>query len=98
MEECSRICCQNAVKNSLAIKKQNPDAQVFVLYRDIRTYGLMEDYYKEAREKGVIFMRFPEENPPRIEKTEDGLSVTTVDHILQPALFRPGKSHKRVYR
>ena len=57
-KNCSRICCQSAVKNALIIKEKNPDTQVFVLYRDIRTYGLLEDYYKEAREKGVIFIRF----------------------------------------
>ncbi len=57
-ENCSRICCQSAVKNALAIKKLNPDAAIYILYRDIRTYGLLEDYYKEAREKGIIFIRF----------------------------------------
>ena len=54
-QNCSRICCQNAVKNALAIKKLNPDTMVFVLYRDIRTYGLLEDYYTEAREAGRDF-------------------------------------------
>jgi len=82
-ETCSRICCQNAVKNALAIKKQNPDAQVFVLYRDIRTYGLLEDYYTEAREKGVIFIRFNKEEPPRVAAADDGLRITVKDHILQ---------------
>ncbi len=52
---CSRICCQTAIKNALNIKKLNPEAEVYILYRDIRTYGLLEDYYKEAREKGVFF-------------------------------------------
>ncbi len=55
---CSRICCQNAVKNALLIKKKNPDTQVFILYRDIRTYGLMEEYFTKARELGVMFFRF----------------------------------------
>ena len=67
---CSRICCQSAVKNALKIKSLNPDAQVFILYRDIRTYGLMEDYYKEAREKGVLFSRFDPQNPPQAELTD----------------------------
>ncbi len=82
MQECSRICCQNAVKNALAIKEQSPDTQVFVLYRDIRTYGQMEDYYREAREKDVIFIRFKEEEPPIVEKSGDGLVVRVKDHIL----------------
>ena len=54
---CSRICCQAAVKNAIHIKKLNPEAQVYILYRDIRTYGLLEDYYQEARKLGAIFFR-----------------------------------------
>lgn len=80
---CSRICCQNAVKNALAIKNQNPDAQVFILYRDIRTYGLLEDYYTEAREKGVIFIRFDADTPPKVETAAEGMQVTVKDHVLQ---------------
>jgi heterodisulfide reductase subunit A-like polyferredoxin len=59
---CSRVCCQTAVKNALHIKEEYPDAQVFVLYRDIRTYGLLEDYYTEARRQGVFFFRFDPED------------------------------------
>jgi len=82
-ENCSRICCQSAVKNALHIKKLNPDAQVFVLYRDIRTYGLLEEYYTEARKQGVIFIRFDKDAPPTVEATSEGLVVTVKDHILQ---------------
>jgi heterodisulfide reductase subunit A len=63
---CSRICCSMAVKNALKLKKQNPDANVIVLYRDIRTYGFREKYYKQAREAGVIFMRYEKDYPPVI--------------------------------
>jgi heterodisulfide reductase subunit A-like polyferredoxin len=80
---CSRICCQNAVKNALLIKKLNPRTQVFVLYRDIRTYGLMEDYYTEARRQGIIFMHFDENAPPEVSASENGMLVTVKDHILQ---------------
>ncbi len=83
MQECSRICCQSAVKNALHIKKENPDAKIFVLYRDIRTYGLLEDYYKEAREKGVFFIRFEDDAPPDVKASSDGIIVTLKDHILQ---------------
>ena len=55
---CSRICCQNAVKNALRIRELNPEARIFVLYRDMRTYGFQEEYYQKAREKGVIFCRY----------------------------------------
>jgi len=61
---CSRVCCQEAVKNSLAIKQANPKAQVFVLFRDIRTYGFDELGYQRAREAGVVFLRFDPERKP----------------------------------
>jgi heterodisulfide reductase subunit A-like polyferredoxin len=80
---CSRICCQSAIKNALAIKRRNPEAQVFVLNRDIRTYGLLEDYYTEARREGVVFIRFDTDAPPRVEKNGDAVTVTVKDHILQ---------------
>ena len=82
-ENCSRLCCQSAVKNALAIQKLNPDAQIYILYRDMRTYGLLEDYYKEAREKGIIFIRFAQQAPPEVKATSDGLAVFVKDHILQ---------------
>jgi len=80
---CSRICCQSAVKNALHIKELNPEADVFVLYRDIRTYGLLEDYYRQAREKGVMFFRYSREEPPVVEASENELLVTFKDHVLQ---------------
>jgi heterodisulfide reductase subunit A-like polyferredoxin len=79
---CSRVCCQTAIKNALHIKEMNPDTQVYILYRDIRTYGLLEDYYTQAREKGVLFFRFDPEDPPRVEPTEAGMQVTFTDHVL----------------
>jgi heterodisulfide reductase subunit A-like polyferredoxin len=82
-ENCSRICCQSAVKNALAVKKLNPDAEVYILYRDMRTYGLLEDYYKEARQQGVIFIRFTPEEPPEVSEDSEGLTVSVKDHILQ---------------
>ena len=54
---CSRVCCQAAVKNALHIRELNPEAKIFVLYRDMRTPGFEEDYYRKAREQGVIFVR-----------------------------------------
>jgi len=80
---CSRICCQAAVKHALAIKKLNPETQVFVLYRDMRTYGLMEDYYTKAREQGVIFILFDKDHPPVVAPDEKGVLVTVKDHVLQ---------------
>jgi heterodisulfide reductase subunit A-like polyferredoxin len=83
---CSRVCCQTAIKNALHIKAEYPDAQVFVLYRDIRTYGLLEDYYTEARRQGVFFFRFDPEDPPVAEAGKDGIEVTFTDHVLNRKL------------
>ena len=69
---CSRICCQSAVKHALELKKINPDMDVIVLYRDMRMYGLLEDHYTEARRRGIIFSRFGREQPPRVEEGSGG--------------------------
>ena len=79
---CSRICCQSAIKNAIALKKRNPETQVYILYRDIRTYGILEDYYTEARKLGVIFSRFDPENPPVVKPAGNFANVTFTDHIL----------------
>lgn len=76
---CSRICCSMAIKNALRIKKLNPDANIFILYRDIRTYGFREKYYKQAREAGVIFIRYEKENPPVISGNHDLVTLTSPD-------------------
>jgi heterodisulfide reductase subunit A len=72
---CSRLCCSMAVKNALKLKRQNPEVNVYVLYRDIRTYGFREKYYQQAREAGVIFIRYTRENPPLVSEGND-LTVT----------------------
>ena len=80
---CSRICCAQAVKCVLKLKELNPDANIYVLYRDMRTYGLNEDRYREAREKGVLFIRYEAEEPPVVERGQDGrLEVT----VLEPEI------------
>ena len=83
---CSKICCQSAIKNAIHIKKLQPDAQIFILYRDIRTYGSLEDYYTEARKLGVLFFRYDAENPPAVESSKGGVMVTFKDHILDRSL------------
>ena len=71
---CSRICCSMAIKNALSIKERHHDARVFILYRDMRTYGFREAYYRKARSAGVAFMRYVEHNPP-IVSDDGGLTV-----------------------
>ena len=79
---CSRICCQAAIKNALHIKKLNPEANVFILYRDMRTYGLMEDYYQEARRQGVMLFRYRRQEPPMVEDKGGRLSMRFKDLLL----------------
>ena len=86
---CSRVCCQEAVKNALTIKKANPKAKVYVLFRDIRTYGFAEIYYQEARKAGVVFIRFDVDRKPDVN-LDGGLTVTVVDEVLgRPVELKP---------
>ena len=80
---CSKTCCTTAVENALKVKAVNPDSQVIVLYRDIRTYGYAEDLYQEAREKGVLFIPYEMDNRPIIYEKAGKLSVSFYDPILQ---------------
>ncbi len=87
---CSRVCCSHAIKNALKLKELNPETSVFVLYREIRTYGFHELYYREARDRGVVFIRYelcPEPveglpDKPRVEAAGDGLRVSLREPIL----------------
>ncbi len=79
---CSRVCCQAAMKNAIRLKAINPAIEIFVLYRDIRTYGFQEDYYREARDQGVQFIRFALENRPVVREEEGRTIVRVHDFIL----------------
>ncbi len=80
---CSKTCCVQAVKNSLKIKEINPESQVVVLYRDMRTYGFTEDAYREAREKGVVFIPYSMDNKPTLSAKGAKVEVAFFDPILQ---------------
>jgi heterodisulfide reductase subunit A len=79
---CSRICCQSAVKNALRLLDLNPQIQISVLYRDMRTYGFQEDAYRNARERGVLFFRYEEQDKPLVEANGDRIKVSFTDPIL----------------
>jgi heterodisulfide reductase subunit A len=79
---CSRVCCTHSVASALALKERNPNLTVFVLYRDMRTYGMRENLYREARQKGVVFVRYDRDEEP--EMTKDG--ETIVLSVKDPAL------------
>jgi heterodisulfide reductase subunit A len=83
---CSRVCCGHSVKNALKLKEMNPDMDITIIYRDIRTYGYKEDYYREAADMGVKFIRYEPDDKPEVEAVEEGgqpiLKVTTTDYVL----------------
>jgi heterodisulfide reductase subunit A len=79
---CSRVCCTHSVDNAIELKQLNPEMDVFVLYRDLRTYGEREVLYKNAREAGVIFIRFSLENKPEVIIEGDTLFVRIIDHVI----------------
>jgi len=84
---CSRVCCTASVQQAIDLKTRKPDLDVYILYRDLRTYGLREDLYTRARELGVIFIRYELDEKPLVEKTTRGgkekLKVTVKDHVLK---------------
>jgi len=80
---CSRICCSQAVKNALKLKEVNPDADIYVLYKDMRTFGFKEDFYRAAADKGVIFLRYDDESKPEVTKENGKLRVTAWEPVLE---------------
>ena len=79
---CSRVCCLNAVKNALKIKESNPRANIYILYRDIRTYGFSEVYYQQARDAGVVFIRYEEDRKPEVFEKDGKIGVRVFNHLL----------------
>ncbi len=79
---CSRICCTTALKNALAFKERQPEAQVVVLFKDIRTYGFKEKLYTQARGRGVIFLRYDDQHKPKVDTSAKSLAVEAWDPIL----------------
>jgi len=86
---CSRVCCSEAVKNALKIKELSPETNVYVLYRDVRTYGFREKYYSEARKKNVLFVRYEEDRKPVVSQNGQGLKVEFFDESLKKAVEIP---------
>ncbi len=81
---CSKVCCSHSVESALKLKGLNPEMDVYILFRDIRTYGEREIFYEEARDQGVIFIRYQQAFPPAVEPGDDGrIRITVTDHILQ---------------
>jgi heterodisulfide reductase subunit A len=83
---CARVCCSHAIKNALKLKELNPQMDITILFRDIRTYGFSEDYYREASNNDVKFIRYEPDDKPRVEAVEyEGrpvLRIAVTDPIL----------------
>ena len=83
---CSRVCCSGSIKNALKLKEQDPEKEVTIFYRDMRTYGFKEDYYRAAADKGVRFVRFEPEDGLEVEEVLEGgqklIRVTALDRVL----------------
>ena len=89
---CARVCCSQAIKNALKLKVRKPEMDIYVLYRDMRTYGFKEDYYYEAAEKGVRFVRWELKDKPTVEPATDEsgkpvLQVAVLDNVLGQQLI-----------
>ena len=80
---CSRVCCTHSVKNALELKKRHPEMDVFILYRDMRTYGLREDLYREAREKGIRFIRYDDDKTLDVKKDGSDIQVSFTDSSIR---------------
>jgi len=84
---CSKICCTHSLKSAMVLKKMNPSKKVFILYRDVRSDGFREDIYREARENGVVFIRYDLDHLPEITADDkDKLTLKVVDHVLEREL------------
>ncbi|MCK5561063.1 MAG: CoB--CoM heterodisulfide reductase iron-sulfur subunit A family protein, partial [Thermoplasmata archaeon] len=80
-------CCSEAIKNALKLKQLFPELNITILYRDIRTYSFKEKYFREARKKGINFIRYTEEDPPEVILDDNELKLITMDHIIKRKLI-----------
>lgn len=81
-EYCSRICCVGAIANALTIKEKNPEARIFILYRDVMTYGFTEQYYTKARLSGIVFVSYSLDNKPKVELADGKPMITFTEPVL----------------
>jgi heterodisulfide reductase subunit A len=83
---CSRVCCTHTMESALELKRRNPEMAIYVLYRDLRTYGEREELYSLARKEGILFIRYDIHNKPRVKVGSDALEIEVLDLILDRAV------------
>ena len=81
---CSSICCVTALKQAIQVKNQDPDAAVFVIYKEMRTPGQAEDFYRKAQESGVLFIRCQD---PEVKVSGSAVSIEAKDELLNDTLL-----------
>jgi heterodisulfide reductase subunit A len=79
---CSKVCCTASIQQAIELKRQKPDLEVYILYRDMRTYGQREELYRKAREMGVVFIRYSLEEKPSVKQDAGRLRIEVKDHVL----------------
>ena len=80
---CSKVCCTQSINSALSLKSRNPEMNIFILYRDLRSYGLREDLYREARTRGIKFIRYQNAKGISVNSGENGLEIEFADRVLQ---------------
>jgi len=83
---CSKVCCTHSVQSAIALKKENPERHVYILYRDMRTYAQREALYKQARKLGVIFINYELHGKPKVTEKGSAIDVEVWDHVLHQPL------------
>jgi heterodisulfide reductase subunit A len=83
---CSKVCCTQSIKSALDLKSIKPDMNIYVLYRDIRSYGLREDLYREARDQGIKFIRYNNDDGLAVSAADSGLTINFTDRVLRRAM------------
>ena len=87
---CSKSCCTHSIQSAIKLKKEAPSRQIYILYREIRTYGQRERIYNQARELGIVFLNYELHGPPRIKKAANSVLVEVWDHVLHRPTGNPG--------
>jgi len=86
---CSKICCSASVRLTERLREINPDVKTYILYRDLRTYGLLEKYYTASRRSGTVYIRYNPEDKPRVEADGDRVNVVVHDPVLDQDITIP---------
>ncbi len=85
---CSKTCCTHSIQSAIAIKKEKPESKVYILYRDMRTYGQREKLYREARKLGILFINYELHGKPEVKEKNGTITVSVWDHVLhQPVMI-----------